>query len=238
MFKRIGCLWERFADIESICKEKKMLVKKVLAILIAGCIMIICSSQTAPAEDLLYFQTSLPDEFSYDMDINSIEKDIMLYIKWLNLDIAYGTEEYAEFISDLCFTNTYPELDSVTMRYYNVYGLIYLDNNNLSNLKRNILQTETIQDIRERNKESAAVIQKQWNENNRIPMNRSNEKYSVIHAREYAQKYAVIPNVEGYSVYTSDCTNFASQIIRAAGFSPNSNWYHNKCMETLRGKIG
>lgn len=64
--------------------------KKCMATLLALS-LILCSNTVVQAQDGSNFKSSLPVEFSYDVKISEIEKDILAYIDWLELDIEYGT---------------------------------------------------------------------------------------------------------------------------------------------------
>lgn len=57
--------------------------------------------------------------------------------------------------------------------------------------------------------------------------------YCIDDAIAYARTYAVNPNSNNYPVYSSDCTNFASQILENGGisqdynYSTNQGWWHD-----------
>lgn len=54
----------------------------------------------------------------------------------------------------------------------------------------------------------------------------SKQKYNPVAAVKYAKKYALKPNRKYYP-YPSDCTNFASQVLRAGGWK-NTNFFYGR----------
>lgn len=50
--------------------------------------------------------------------------------------------------------------------------------------------------------------------------------YNVTNAVNYADTWAEARN-PGYTQFSSDCTNFVSQVMRAGGASMNNNWFYN-----------
>lgn len=59
---------------------------------------------------------------------------------------------------------------------------------------------------------------------NQLPMTRAASfNFNKSTAVSYAKKYAVNPN-PSYTTYSTDCTNFASQILRSGGAPTNTTW--------------
>lgn len=58
--------------------------------------------------------------------------------------------------------------------------------------------------------------------------------YSPSSTSSYAQKYALSPNTASYPYWSGgDCTNFASQSIKAGGITTTSSWHCTKNWYTI-----
>lgn len=175
---------------------------------------------------LKYYDSSLPTEFSRDITINEIQEDIIEYIDFNSLEIQYGSEEYAEFMTDLATTNIYKNtLNPTAFRFYKAYASVYLSNNFVPVSLMSLEQNMTINDIRNKNSELNDRIQEAFENPPQVSEQRAG--YNVSAAQEYAHTHAIVPNLS-YPLYPSDCTNFASQILVAGGYSPNSSWHYNE----------
>lgn len=51
--------------------------------------------------------------------------------------------------------------------------------------------------------------------------------YNATKAIQYADTYALHPNSYVYRTFSSDCTNYVSQILYAGGVSQSDDWYYN-----------
>lgn len=198
--------------------------RRIIAFLSLATILL---SGIVPAQSVQASNTSgiaeLPSTFSYDVTLDEIESALNTYIIENKLDIEIGTPEYAEFLLNLSMTNDYPNIDDTQLRYFRAYASVYLaDANTQTKNAAKLIENgqKTIGDIRQENLALEELLSKQ-------PQTiQPREAYNVIGAKEYAKKYAIIPDLS-YPVYLSDCTNFASHILRAGGFDPNPDWHYN-----------
>lgn len=203
--------------------------KRILAFLSLAIVLFagIVPNQTALASDVeTCFE--LPSTFSTNVTISEIESALNTYISENNLDIEAGTPEYIEFLTNLSMTNEYPDIDGTQLRYFRAYASVYLSNASTQsgNIRAvNLLANDgdkTIAEIKQENMELAQALE----QHQPIQQRQPREAYAIILAKDYARKYAIIPDYS-YPVYLSDCTNFASHILRAGGFSPNPDWHYD-----------
>lgn len=166
----------------------------------------------------------LPSTFSDNVTLYEIESALNAYITENNLNIEVGTPEYTEFLANLSMTNEY-NIDETQLRYFRSYASVYLSNAN-SQIGNTVTLLndgyKTIADIRQENIELEQTLQQQQSKQPIQPR----EAYDVISAKEYAKKHANFPDLS-YPVYWSDCTNFASHILRAGNFAPNPDWHYD-----------
>ena len=167
----------------------------------------------------------LPSTFSDNVTLYEIESALNTYITENNLNIEVGTPEYIEFLANLSITNEYPNIDETQLRYFRSYASVYLSKANTQIGNTVSLLNDgykTIADIRQENIEQEQALEQQQP----IQPIQPKEAYALINAKEYARAHAIIPDFS-YRVYLSDCTNFASHILREGGFDPNPDWHYN-----------
>lgn len=145
------------------------------------------------------------------------------------------TEEYFNFLSDLSETNKYclSANDSENIEFSEFAG-IYLSRifPNSSNEDRNFLLSKTFSDIKEENISFLLAAELKGNIEKKSLV--KSAVFSPTKATAYAKKYAITPN-SSYQTFSSDCTNFASQIAFAGGkkkvWTANGSgqaWYWDK----------
>lgn len=203
-------------------------MKKIFAIVVSLSLLFSLSANALAADATDTTETSetktdtLPDDFSFDVTLDEIENSINQYISKNNMNITKGTEEYTELLYAFCFSD-FPDLTDSTLRYYQAYASVYLSNF-IPSTTYQFNETASIGEIRQENQKTAEKlleIAAQYDSNKTIPRFSS---YDLFSAREYAKKYAEIPNLAYQYYITGDCTNFASQILYAGGMEINDDW--------------
>lgn len=170
-----------------------------------------------------YYQSALPNTFSYKVTLEEIENDIDEYITEHDIMAERGTEEYTKLMYDFCFSH-FSDLTETTIRYYEAYASIYLSDS-LDKKQYTIDETKTIGEIREENIKLLKDIKKETEKNHSSEIQPLFSSYDLFTAREYAKKYAIYPNLAfEYHPIAGDCTNFASQILYAGGMPMNTDW--------------
>ena len=91
---------------------------------ILGLSLTACSGKETN-EASAYYESSLPETFSYDVSIKQIGADIDQYIAERNLEIERDTEEYGTLLHDFCFSD-FSDLTDTTIRFYQAYASVYL----------------------------------------------------------------------------------------------------------------
>lgn len=207
-------------------KKVKRRILSVSAILILCCSMLLETKVLAADknEDFVlqkYHCDSLPQKFNSNISFQEIEQDIFNYINYRELNIEKGTEEYLELMYSVLFGEL-NDITELTQRYYEAYASVYVvevqegfvKNSNEKVLQENYMP-ELKGSIEERKQENiqrkTRMLSEKENENKS-----ARASYSVSKAQEYAKQYALSWNYV-YGRYTSDCTNFASQIVHNAG---------------------
>lgn len=221
-----------FRQVKNHCtkeREETVMKKRILAFLSLATVLFagIGPVQTAQASDVdTHFE--LPSTFSANVTISEIESALNAYITENDLNIEVGTSEYIEFLANLSMTNEYPNMDETQLRYFRAYASVYLSNANAQSENTSAVSLltndsdKTIAEIKQENIELAQALE----QHQPIQQRQTREAYNLVSATEYARKYAIIPDLS-YRVYKSDCTNFASHILREGGFSPNPDWHYD-----------
>lgn len=206
-------------------REVTVMKKRILAFLTFATVLFvgITPIQNVQASDVAA-DFELPSTFSADVTISEIESALDEYITENELNLEVDTPEYIEFLSNLSMTNEY-NIDETQLRYFRAYASVYLSNANTQMGNTVSLlndEDKTIAEIKQENIELEQALQQQQ------PIQPSQRKdvYSPVIAKDYARTYAIIPDFS-YRVYKSDCTNFASHILRAGGMSPNPDWHYD-----------
>jgi|GEM_PF-1383090 len=174
--------------------------------------------------NVMYEPQKIPAEFDSNISFQMIEEEIQNYIEINNLNIQIGTEEYL----DLMYSILYGEVDNITQnteRYFAAYASMYVvnvqenDTDNMLNLESINESTSdlncTISDMQKKNQEFKNLLNTKNNEY-KSKSAKASGRYNISKAQEYAKTYAKTWNYV-YGKYSSDCTNFASQIVHNAG---------------------
>lgn len=203
--------------------------KKSISVVLISCLVLSMSGVAFAKENSNEkYVSDLPTEFDFKIALDEIESDILNYIDFYDLQIEYGSSDYCSFLLELACTNVYNStLDDVTKRYYKAYASTYLANISSPNRVRNAKISKTVQDIRNENTElNNKILDAFMTKQSDAPIIQSSntEVYDREAAQDYAEEYSIFPNLN-YPVHFNDCTNFASQILVAGGFTPNYDWY-------------
>lgn len=103
-----------------------------------------------------YYNSSLPETFSYDVTIEEIGEDIDQYIEEHNMGIKRDTEEYAELLNEFCFSD-FSDLTDTTKRFYEAYASVYLSDPTVQSTD-DAFGDRTIGEIRGENQETSNKI--------------------------------------------------------------------------------
>lgn len=213
---------------------------------IMSCFLILCLSmssvlvsfanenQTIDEPQNEYVYDNLPNPFDSNVEFAEIEKGILDYINTSNLEIEVGSEEYV----DLMYSILYGEINNisdVTDRYFYDYASVYvfevqkalaLENTRAKSNEDKTFAIElegTIEEIKQKN--SHVVNSMLQTPENQPAVQSAN--FNLSKAQAYAQAYAHTWNPV-YGHFGSDCTNFASQILHAAGMPMVAGrWQYN-----------
>lgn len=208
-------------------KKIKKRILNVSILLILCCSMILKTNVLAAEdknEDFVlqkYHCDNLPQEFNSNISFQEIEQDIFNYINYRELSIEKGTEEYLELMYSVLWGEL-KDITELTQRYYEAYASVYVVEVQKESAKINNEKTSQENyspklegSIRERREENllrkTRILSETENENRS-----TRASYSVSKAQTYAKQYALSWNYV-YGRYSSDCTNFASQIVHYAG---------------------
>lgn len=190
-------------------------MKKRIVSIIACLVIMMGTVLTAFAsEPTDAFDSSLGDEFSYEMTLGDIQTDILNYIAFNNLGIEYGSEEFSVLMNDFAFAPP-AEVSETAQMYYSAYASVYLGEESID-----AMHNKTIAEIRKANQSVATKIQQAYSEPSET---KPYVAYNLKAAQDYAYAYALVDNFN-YPVFRLDCTNFASQILHAGGFGTTSKW--------------
>lgn len=168
------------------------------------------------------------DATSSNRTMNDIENDMILYLAEHHPDISYGTTEYVEYLTSILVENS-DEILSHRSDYDDIctYAgeyLTYVDNMQVeASNEGEILSLDkeigdkTVSQVKEEAAEQAKVDRQKSEEQSYTPIAYSSS-YNRTAAVNYAKKWAKQRN-SSFNTYTSDCTNFASQVLNAGGIS-------------------
>lgn len=163
----------------------------------------------------------LPTEYSLDVTLGDIQNSIMDYINANALDIQYGSDEYNTLMTSFLFDDL--EITDVLSQYYGDYAAHYsniLAADDGTSFEGEL--TMSLGDIKAENEESANQIIEMYGTD--FPVTYG--KYDVARAQAYAKRYATSWNYV-FGRFSSDCTNFASQIVNDGDVAMNNDWRWN-----------
>ena len=137
-------------------KRKLSILSAVICVL--GLMLTGCAKETEKADNGTsgYYNSSLPETFSYDVTIVQIGEDIDQYIDEHDMGIKRDTEEYAEFLNEFCFSD-FSDLTDTTKRFYEAYASVYLSDPTVQSTD-DAFADRTIGEIREENQEASNKI--------------------------------------------------------------------------------
>lgn len=137
-------------------KRKLSILSAVICVL--GLMLTGCAKETEKADNGTsgYYNSSLPETFSYDVTIEQIGEDIDQYIDEHDMGIKRDTEEYAEFLNEFCFSD-FSDLTDTTKRFYEAYASVYLSDPTVQSTD-DAFADRTIDEIREENQEASNKI--------------------------------------------------------------------------------
>ena len=137
-------------------KRKLSILSAVICVL--GLMLTGCAKETEKADNGTsgYYNSSLPETFSYDVTIEQIREDIDQYIDEHDMGIKRDTEEYAEFLNEFCFSD-FSDLTDTTKRFYEAYASVYLSDPTVQSTD-DAFADRTIGEIRQENQEASNKI--------------------------------------------------------------------------------
>ena len=137
-------------------KRKLSILSAVICVL--GLMLTGCAKETEKADNGTsgYYNSSLPETFSYDVTIEQIGEDIDQYIDEHDMGIKRDTEEYAEFLNEFCFSD-FSDLTDTTKRFYEAYASVYLSDPTVKSTD-DTFADRTIGEIRGENQETSNKI--------------------------------------------------------------------------------
>lgn len=170
---------------------------------------------------------SLPADFSLEVSYLDIEIDILKYIEDNNLNIEKDSEKYVNLMYSILYGEI-SNIDEIKKSYYSTYAGNYISELTVASLVEggeipSDAFESTIGDMRESNIEHLNEI----SEAPPVSSGRFASVYNVAAAQAYATRFATSWNYV-FGRYSSDCTNFASQVVYAGGFPMVSGqWQYN-----------
>ena len=137
-------------------KRKLSILSAVICVL--GLMLTGCAKETEKADNGTsgYYNSSLPETFSYDVTIEQIGEDIDQYIDEHDMGIKRDTEEYAEFLNEFCFSD-FSDLTDTTKRFYEAYASVYLSDPTVQSTD-DAFADRTIGEIRQENQEGKSSV--------------------------------------------------------------------------------
>ena len=219
----------------------KKFTKKCFSCFIVACLSMACcfvsfaNDNFPPGEipkNSVY--ANLPDPFDPNVQFSEIENGIKDFILTRELGIEVGSEAYV----DLMYSFLYGEIENIsdiTERYFYDYASVYvvevqktlaMESKRAKSNEDKTFDIElngTIEEIKQKNSDAVnSMLQ--------IPENQpavQSANFNLSKAQAYAQAYAHTWNPV-YGHFSSDCTNFASQILHAAGMPMVAGrWQYN-----------
>ena len=137
-------------------KRKLSILSAVICVL--GLMLTGCAKETEKADNGTsgYYNSSLPETFSYDVTIEQIGEDIDQYIDEHDMGIKRDTEEYAELLNEFCFSD-FSDLTDTTKCFYEAYASVYLSDPTVKSTD-DAFADRTIGEIRQENQEASNKI--------------------------------------------------------------------------------
>lgn len=85
-------------------------------------------------QDNKNYVSTLPEYYTNDITLLEVKDDIDKFLDFRDLQIEYGTPEYADFLSELTTEKYRNNLSEVTRRYYRAFASVYLANVDLGGI--------------------------------------------------------------------------------------------------------
>lgn len=174
-----------------------------------------------------YSATELAEQFDTNTSFVEIEEEINAYISSTGLNVQKDTQEYIDFLYSILYGEI-ENIDELTNRYFAAYASVYVSKSqDIPYQAQTRSGNSTTYDIV---MEGTIKETKEENESKRNALSRAvvpRASYNVAEAQRYAERYALSWNYV-FGKFTSDCTNFASQIVNAAGMPMVAGeWQYN-----------
>lgn len=157
------------------------------------------------------YQLSLPAEIDYSTTYGEIKAEIDNYLIAKGLSMEVGTEDYQNLMYQILYDEL-PDLNDSAKDYFSAYAAHYVNCPEISEDYDVTLLEEKNANLEEQENAKAAAI----------PQTRA-VNYNISSAQYYAYLHYQVYN-PAYPSFSSDCTNFASQILNAGGFPYASDW--------------
>lgn len=215
---------------------KKAISSILIIVFMISCVNVAYASEnnTTDGEELLYNCEKLPQYFDENISFSEIEAGILDFIYERELNIEKGSEGYVDLMYSFLFGEI-ENISDIAERYFADYASVYVvkvqelscqengDARNTDNSKYDISLEGSIAEARERNSEMMDKLSASYS----ARKGSSRAGLSLSQAQKYAEMYALSWNYV-YGKYSSDCTNFASQILHYAGMEMiKGQWQYN-----------
>lgn len=214
--------------------SKKILSSTLVIIFTLSCSIVSFAAEAPVVTQNIYTYELLPSEFDSDVPFTDIEKGIKDFISERNLEIEIGSLEYVDLMYAFLF-NEVEDISDITLRYFADYASVYVVKVQEASLKTNPnSRTNTSNEydiqidgtIKERQQANSNLINSFANTSSN-QLSTCSATFTLSRAQSYAEMYALSWNYV-YGRYTSDCTNFASQILHYAGMpEEEGQWQWN-----------
>lgn len=199
--------------------------KRALAIVCANCLLIIFSMSTIVFADEPETMIENNSKIAR-IEVNTVsdaERVLEFYFKRNDMDIQIGSDKYIDYLTELLMFENDENLKRMPQyEDIKIYASEYLSNVNNSQeivekdnkvfLNANE-QCKTIASIKKEAEEENASLEKYSIVSDELATQKG---YSDSKAVAYARKWAKSRNAL-YNSYSSDCTNFVSQCVKAGG---------------------
>lgn len=201
-------------------------MKKTMVILITSIFVVSSFTMFVFAEENeTTVQSNVEIENLKVKTVSDAEKVLEYYFKQNNISIETGSSEYVDYLTDLLMFENDEDLKKLPQyEDIKIYASEYLSNLNNADAvvekdKKIYLnvseQHKTIDLIKQEAKEEMSLDEKNNAFSNEMM---ASNGYSDSNAVKYARKWAKSRN-SLYNSYSSDCTNFVSQCVKAGGKS-------------------
>lgn len=158
----------------------------------------------------LGYQLSLPGEFDYNVTYGEIKNEVDAYIAARGMNLEINTEEYTDLMYQILY-GFLDDVDSATADYFSAYAALYINRGDVEQYV-----DTTLGEIRDENLASEAEARALVTPQPRVA-------YNLTKAQNYAYTHWQVYN-PAFPLFSSDCTNFASQILNAGGFPFSNDW--------------